>query len=337
MDGGAPREVFASFDAELFDEIRRRAPRKVALQVPAGLSRNAHLLAQEMQGATGVPVVILTRACFGACDLPSPEEVPGAELAVALGHAPIPNVTAPLPTLYVEMRHSGGDPERLAETVVNGRLPTPLAIVASIQHLGLVPSLVDALGRRGIVARVGPGDRRLSYPAQALGCNYTTAEALEPEVEGFLFLGTGRFHPLGLAYAVRKPVWSLDPLQNALEPPLHREELIARRLMRVASVRDAQRWGILVSSFVGQNRTGTAVALQRRARDAGREAEILVFGRLDPQDLVGRDFEAYVNTACPRIALDDGELYPKPMLTPPEFLMALGDLPLEEYRFDTYH
>jgi len=25
------------------------------------------------------------------------------------------------------------------------------------------------------------------------------------------------------------------------------------------------------------------------------------------------------------------------VLTPPEFLMALGELPLEPYRFDTYH
>jgi len=44
-----------------------------------------------------------------------------------------------------------------------------------------------------------------------------------------------------------------------------------------------------------------------------------------------------VNTACPRIALDDGANYPKPVLTPPEFLMAIGELPLEPYRFDTYH
>ncbi|EQD62740.1 Diphthamide synthesis, DPH1/DHP2, partial [mine drainage metagenome] len=58
---------------------------------------------------------------------------------------------------------------------------------------------------------------------------------------------------------------------------------------------------------------------------------------LDPRDLEGRDLEAYVNTACPRIALDDRALYGRPLLTPPEFLMALGELPLTPYRFDTYH
>ena len=44
-----------------------------------------------------------------------------------------------------------------------------------------------------------------------------------------------------------------------------------------------------------------------------------------------------MNTACPRIALDDSDAYPRPILTPPEFLMALGELPLEPYRFDTFH
>ncbi|EQD49971.1 Diphthamide synthesis, DPH1/DHP2, partial [mine drainage metagenome] len=76
---------------------------------------------------------------------------------------------------------------------------------------------------------------------------------------------------------------------------------------------------------------------QARARAAGREAELLYFDRLDPRDLEGRAFEAYVNTACPRIALDDGPSYARPVLTPPEFLMALGERPLAPYRFDTYH
>jgi 2-(3-amino-3-carboxypropyl)histidine synthase len=129
----------------------------------------------------------------------------------------------------------------------------------------------------------------------------------------------------------------LDPLQGTLEAPIDRGAIVRRRQLLVATVREARRWGILVSSFAGQNRTATALALQARARARGRQAEILSFSRLDPRDLEGRDLEAYVNTACPRIAIDDSSLYPRPVLTPPEFLMALGELPLEPYRFDTYH
>jgi len=337
-EGAAPPSfVFPTFGPELFDSLRAAHPQRIVLQVPAGLVRTAHDLAARLREETGARVTVATRACFGACDFPSGDEAPRADAAVVLGHSPIPNVRVVRPTYFVEMRDPGGDPEALAATVARADLPRRLGLVVSVQHLDLVARLTDALERGGRTVRVGMGDRRLAYPAQALGCNYTGAEGVQGEVDAFLFVGTGRFHPVGLAFAVERPVWSLDPLQNRLEPPIDRGALVRARQLAVAGARDARRWGILVSSFAGQNRMPTALALQERAQARGREAEIFVFDRLDPRDLEGRAIDAYVNTACPRIALDDGALYPKPLLTPPEFLMALGELPLEPYRFDTYH
>jgi len=309
----------------------------VVLQVPAGLVRNAHDLAAQIREELGVPVSLATRPCFGACDFPSRDEAPRSDVAVVLGHAPIPNVPLTRPTYFVEMRDQRGDPEALAATVAAADVPRRLGLVVSVQHLDLIEPLQAALARRGYEVRTGQGDRRLAYAAQALGCNYTSAEAVESEVDAFLFLGTGRFHPVGLAFAVQRPVWSLDPLRNVLESAVDRAGLIRRRQLLVASARDARTWGILTSTFAGQNRMPTALALQERARARGRESEILLFDRLDPRDLEGRALDAYVNTACPRIALDDSSNYPRPVLTPPEFLMALGELPLEPYRFDTYH
>ncbi|MFZ1024357.1 MAG: diphthamide biosynthesis enzyme Dph2 [Thermoplasmata archaeon] len=334
---GPRSSVFPTVGPELFRAVRAGGHRKIVLQVPAGLSRDAHSLVARIREEIQVPIVLAARACFGACDFPSAEEAPGCDAAIVLGHAPIPNVPIPRTTYFVEMRQPGGNPETLADLIQAAGLPARLGIVASVQHLELVAPLTEALRRRGIALISAEGDHRLRYPAQALGCNYTTAEALKGQVDGYLFLGTGRFHPLGLAFAVELPVWSLDPLQSALEPPIDRAALVRRRQLLVASCFEARRWGILVSSFAGQYRNATALALQQRARSRGHEAEVLVFGRLDPQDLAGRAIDAYVNTACPRIALDDSDLYPKPMLTPPEFLMALRELPLEPYRFDTYH
>ncbi len=332
-----PGPVFARVGDDLFHALRAARHRKIVLQVPAGLVRNAHDLAAQISAQAGCPVIVAARPCFGACDFPSPDEAPGADAMIVLGHAPIPNVRRKRTTYFVEMRDPTGDVKRLADIVHNAGLPARLGLVASIQHLDLIPSLTKALERRGHAVFVGKGDRRLAYAAQALGCNYTSAQAVASDVDAFLFLGTGRFHPLGLAFAVSPPVWSLDPLQATLELPIDRAALIRKRQLKVAACSEARRFGVLVSSFAGQDRSPMALALQRRAREKGREAEIFVFDRLDPRDLLGRDVDAFVNTACPRIALDDSDLYDKPMLTPPEFLMVLGELPLEPYRFDTYH
>ena len=329
--------VFPVWGPELMAALREVRPKKLVLQVPAGLVRGAHELAAQLRSEVGSPVVLATRPCFGACDFPSRDEAPGADIAVVLGHAPIPNVPLVRTTFFVEMREPVGDPAALAATVAASEIPRRIGLVVSVQHLDLTGALSGALAGRGFEVHLGRGDRRLAYAAQALGCNYTGAETVVPEVEAFLFVGTGAFHPLGLALAVERPVWSLDPRQNQIEGPFDRGTLVRRRQLLVASVRDARHWGILVSTFAGQNRMPTALALQERARAHGRDAELLVFDRLDPRDLEGRALDAYVSTACPRIALDDGASYPRPLLTPPEFLMALGELPLEPYRFDTYH
>jgi 2-(3-amino-3-carboxypropyl)histidine synthase len=329
--------VFREIGPALVEAIRRAAPRRIVLQVPAGLVRDAHALGARLREEVGAPVDIAARACFGACDPPSRDEAPRADLAVVLGHAPIPNALPERRTFFVEMRSSAGDPEALAETVRAGAVPTRLGVVASVQHLDLVEPLRAALERRGYAVRIGQGDRRLAYAAQALGCNYTGAESTREAVDAFLFVGSGRFHPIGLALAVDRPVWSIDPFRGVLEPPIDREALVRRRQLAVATARGARQWGIVVSTFVGQQRMPTALALQERARSRGLDAEILLVDRLDGRDLEGRSFDAYVITACPRIAIDDGPNYPKPFLTPPEFLMAIGERPLEPYRFDTFH
>ncbi len=334
---GPNARVFPSVGPALFEAVRAAGARRILLQVPAGLVRNAHDLAGEIAQASGARVSVSVRPCFGACDLPSAAEAGPSDLVISLGHAPIPNVRLERTTFFVEMRDPRGDPDRLAGIVADGGLPRRLGLVFSVQHLDLAGVLPAALERRGYAGVIGTGDRRLAYPGQALGCNYTSAESIADRVEAFLFLGTGRFHPLGLAWATDRPVWALDPAQGRLEPPIDRAALVAQRQLLVASVRDARRWGILVSGFAGQDRSATARALEERAKAKGHSATILRFDRLDPRDLEGRDLDAYVSTACPRIALDDRALYGRPLLTPPEFLMALGELPLAPYRFDTYH
>jgi 2-(3-amino-3-carboxypropyl)histidine synthase len=231
---GAVSRVFATIGPDLVEAIRQAKPRRVVLQVPAGLIRNAHDLAARLRDSSGVPFDLTTRPCFGACDFPSHDEAPRADLAVVLGHAPIPNVPLVRTTFFVEMRASGGDPDALADIVVKAKLPSRLGMVASVQHMDLVEPLRSGLEKRGFQVHIGEGDRRLAYAAQALGCNYTGAEAVVGSVDAFLFLGTGRFHPIGLAFAVDRPVYALDPLRGELEAPIDRGALIRKRQLVVA-------------------------------------------------------------------------------------------------------
>jgi 2-(3-amino-3-carboxypropyl)histidine synthase len=328
--------TYPSMDAKVIEDLKKAGYRRIALQVPGGLIPQMSGLVQEIEGGTGASVIHVARPCFGACDPPDHDEMGGAEALIAMGHAPIPNMPHPIPTHLVEMRSTMVNTIPLVNLVVKSGLPKKLGGVASIQHIDLLHPLAAALKEEGYSLQVGTGGKRLGYPGQALGCNYSSATSIEPNVDGFLLLGTGTFHPMGLALSVSKPVWSLDPLQTLIDGPLDRETMVKKRLLEIGRAMDARNWGILTSTFAGQLRMPLAEKLREKARERGRDAGILTFGRLDPSDLVGLHLDAYVVTACPRIALDDGHMFNKPILTPPEFLSAIGDRPLTPYLFDTF-
>jgi len=74
--------------------------------------------------------------------------------------------------------------------------------------------------------------------------------------------------------------------------------------------------------------------LKRLAEKHGRAAEIFLMDLVSPDLLEGYRVDAWVNTACPRIAIEDYLLYKKPILTPPEFEIVLGERPWDDYEFD---
>lgn len=69
----------------------------------------------------------------------------------------------------------------------------------------------------------------------------------------------------------------------------------------------------------------------------GREAAVFALANFDPSLVDIHPADAFVCTACPRIAIDDALRYKKPMLTPPELEIVLGVRPWEKYEFDQFY
>ena len=74
--------------------------------------------------------------------------------------------------------------------------------------------------------------------------------------------------------------------------------------------------------------------LKRLAEEHGRQASIFLMDLVSPEFLAGYRVDAWVNTACPRIAIEDVLQYKQPMLTPQEFEIVLGTRDWSDYVFD---
>ncbi|MEM3852269.1 MAG: diphthamide synthesis protein, partial [Methanomassiliicoccales archaeon] len=179
------------------------------------------------------------------------------------------------------------------------------------------------------------GDSRLALPGQVLGCDYTAAKRMENDVDCFLFLGDGDFHPLGLSLCTSKPVIAASPSDGSARAYAElRERFLRQRYAAIELASKSRSFGILVSFKVGQRRPGVPEALLTEIRGSGRDAFLIHTNVISP-DLIGSyNLDAYVCTACPRIAIDDYLRYSRPVLTPLETRIAIGLLPYDALTLD---
>lgn len=311
-------------------EVRSRKAKLVGLQMPEGLKTKARVFANELEEATGCRVVILGDPCYGACDLRS---LKGLDLLVHVGHAPIPDLRPSIPTVFLEVRIDFNAADALLRNM--DKIKAKVGLVATAQHVHLLPSVQSTLMSAGRTVLIGNGDSRTDLPGQVLGCNVTSALNVMKDVEQFIFLGSGYFHPLAVSLGTGLPVLCIDPYRGAVDDISEaREKVIRQRYAAMAKALDARDWLVLLCDKPGQRRYELAVRCRDALRKKGMRADIVQLNEVRAEALMPYRAEAAVSTACPRLAIDDGPHYPIPLLTPWEMEMVLGLRNMDEYQFD---
>lgn len=312
----------------ILDEIERRKCKTVVLQLPEGLKREAVRVASDLEEKGNVQVVVSADPCYGACDLVDFK----GDLLVHIGHAPLPY----LPdegVLFVELS-SELEVIPLLEKALP-KVKKSVAVTAAIQFVPSIPTVKRFLEKNGIKAYVGEGDSRMAYPGQVLGCNFSAPRAVAKDVEQIIHIGEGNFHPLGIAMATGKEVLVVDPEKNEIRDVGELKESILRQRHAVLSeASNATTFGILVSSKIGQSRFGLANKMKGLVEKKGKRAVLFLLDNLNPDNLLGYDVDVFISVACPRIAIDDSAVYKKPVITPIEAEIALGERKWEDFTFD---
>ncbi|MFB6206561.1 MAG: diphthamide synthesis protein, partial [Haloglomus sp.] len=129
-----------------------------------------------------------------------------------------------------------------------------------------------------------------------------------------------------------KTVVIADPVNNVVKVA-DTEKFLKQRYGAVHRAMDAETFGVIFCTKIGQGRWDVANEIV----EANDDAYLITMDEITPDRLVNFDVDAYVNTGCPRITTDDGPQFKKPMLTPGEYKIAIGEKPLDELSFDTFH
>ena len=311
--------------------IRDGGYTSVALQLPEGLKIRATEISDYLTEKTGVETLIVGLPCYGACDL---YDYKGkTDALVHFGHSPIPSQGDDPNVLYIESRSDVDVDDGILELLKD--LPERIGLLATIQYLDLIPKVKSILERSGRKVCVGTGDRRIAYPGQVLGCNCSSAEAVLNDVDAFLFIGEGDFHPLAAAFGIKKDVIVLNPVTKEVRDMAEiRDRILRKRFAAIQGAKNAQSFLVIVCSKIGQKRSEEADAAVERIRSRGLKAYKAVMEEITPLSLMSYRVDAYVNTACPRVAMDDSAKYDHPMITLTELDIVLGDREWDDYEFD---
>jgi len=183
-----------------------------------------------------------------------------------------------------------------------------IGLITTAQHLNQLQKIEEFLARNGKIPVEG---------GQILGCNLTNAKKIEGKVDCFLYIGSGKFHPLGIAILTDKPVVIANPYSDSSSviSEEDKKRYFKRRKGQVMRALTAEVFGILISTKDGQFNLKGAIEIKRRIEKRGKKAFLFAGSEITPDNLLPFDVDSWINTACPRLI--DG-YFEKPILNPGE-------------------
>jgi len=303
--------------------IKELDARRVGLQLPEGLKTVALALADEISTETGAEVIVSGNSCYGACDIDEKLERL-VDVLFHFGHADTFLFQDHEKVVFIELR-STVDVKPVVEQAVAELTGECVGLVATVQHVHALEEAKQVLTRASKRAMIGKNLHIGTVPGMVLGCDFSAARVPCDEI---LFVGSGGFHPTGIALYTGKRVVAADPFTqhiSVFEP----DQLRKKRYLAVGRALDAKSVGILVSTKSGQLKLNEAITLKRKAEEKGLVAYLIALDEITEARLLGYNVDVFVNTACPRL-VEDFVPFKQPVLAINEFEVVLGERTWDE-------
>lgn len=308
--------------------IRTSGAKQIALQMPEGLLLFATTISDILtQFCPGVSTLIMGDVTYGACCIDDyTARALGCDLLVHYAHSClIPVNVTKIQTLYVFVDIQI-DVEHLLATIERNFKPgSTIAMVGTIQFNATLHGTSQQLRSAGynlIVPQIMPLSK-----GEILGCT-SPRLTKEQNVDLILYLGDGRFHlESAMIHNPSTPAYRYDPYSRRLTHETYdHDTLLADRSKALTQARKAKKWGLILGSLGRQGNPHTMTLIENHLREKGITWVNLLLSEIFPGKLAMMpDVECWVQVACPRLSIDWGYAFPRPLLTPYEALVTLGE------------
>ncbi|KAF2096731.1 Diphthamide biosynthesis protein 1 [Rhizodiscina lignyota] len=312
--------------------VRTAGSKKIALQFPEGLLLFATTISDILtRFCPGTETLIMGDVTYGACCIDDyTARALGCDLLVHYAHSClIPVDVTKIKTLYVFVDIGIDVPHLLATITENFQSGKTVALVGTIQFNatihGVAPQLRSA-GFNVIVPQIAPLSK-----GEILGCTSPqlarSTDGVESAADMLLYLGDGRFHlESAMIHNPHLPAYRYDPYSRRLTRESYdHDELYDLRSQAISTARKARKWGLILGSLGRQGNPHTLAMIEKLLDEKGIPWINLLLSEIFPGKLaLMSDVECWVQIACPRLSIDWGYAFSRPLLSPYEALVALG-------------
>lgn len=307
--------------------IRSSNARRIALQFPEGLLLFATTISDILtQFCPGIETLIMGDVTYGACCIDDyTARALGCDLLVHYAHSClIPVSTTKIATLYIFVDISIDTSHLLNTLTRNFPAGKTMAMVGTIQFnstLHTVRSLLEQAGFRLVIPQIMPLSK-----GEILGCT-SPKIGVDSNVDLILYLGDGRFHLESAMIANPSlPAYRYDPYSRKLTRETYsHEEMLSLRSSAIDTARAAKKWGLILGALGRQGNPHTLTMIESHLNKQGIPFVNLLLSEIFPGKLaIFDDIDCWVQIACPRLSIDWGYAFPRPLLTPYEALVVLG-------------
>ena len=231
--------------------------------------------------------------------------------------------------MFLDAPYSGGV-ELTKETLkyLQGKEYKKVGLYASVQFVNQLDTVKKQLEEAGIEWKNSKPDRT-HVKGQLLGCdNYHNSLNLEEDIDCYLYVGDGKFHPLALVYGQKdskqmKEIIVNDPIGKQMYM-MGLDEIVGILKKYKASLIKflaSDVVGVLITIKPGQEQFRPSLLLEEKFPNKKFYYfidNIVSFDQLENFNFI----DVWVNTTCPRVGFDDQEKFVKGVINLNDALAA---------------
>ncbi|ONH70009.1 Diphthamide biosynthesis protein 1 [Cyberlindnera fabianii] len=307
--------------------IKKNKAKRVALQMPEGLLIYSLVISDILEQFCQCETVVMGDVSYGACCIDDfTARSLDCDFIVHYAHSCLVPIDITLiKVLYIFVTIAIDETHLMNTLKRNFQAGTRIATFGTIQFNPTIHGIRDKLASdpEKPLYTIPPQIMPLSK-GEVLGC--TSQRMDKEEIDAMVYVGDGRFHlESAMIHNPEIPAYRYDPYNRKFTREYYdQQQMIEVRESAVDTARNAKKIGLVLGALGRQGNVNTLATLEKELTERGKTVVKIILSEIFPQKLaMFDDIDAFVQVACPRLSIDWGYAFNKPLLTPYEAMVMM--------------